>query len=92
MPGGYAWAFPKDDHVNVGVGGYLDEGPHLRAHLASICRSYGIDVGDLTVSEVCERYLRHREEELGEKWRPKKLGNREPYALDVEADTIFIEE
>ncbi|MCB0872458.1 MAG: geranylgeranyl reductase family protein [Thermoleophilia bacterium] len=48
VPGGYAWAFPKDDHVNVGVGGYLDEGPHLRAHLASICRSYGIDVGDLT--------------------------------------------
>ena len=42
VPGGYAWVFPKGDHVNVGVGGWLREGPRLRAHLARVCREYGI--------------------------------------------------
>jgi geranylgeranyl reductase family protein len=42
VPGGYAWVFPKGDHVNVGVGGWLDEGPRLRDHLARACREYGL--------------------------------------------------
>jgi geranylgeranyl reductase family protein len=42
VPGGYAWVFPKGDHVNVGVGGWLREGPRLRAHLSRVCREYGI--------------------------------------------------
>ena len=42
VPGGYAWVFPKGDHVNVGVGGWLREGPRLRAHLSRLCREYGI--------------------------------------------------
>ncbi len=42
VPGGYAWVFPKGDHVNVGVGGWLREGPRLRSHLARVCREYGI--------------------------------------------------
>jgi flavin-dependent dehydrogenase len=42
VPGGYAWVFPKGDHVNVGVGGWLREGPRLRAHLARVCREYGV--------------------------------------------------
>jgi geranylgeranyl reductase family protein len=42
VPGGYAWVFPKGDHVNVGVGGWLGEGPRLRSHLARVCREYGI--------------------------------------------------
>jgi geranylgeranyl reductase family protein len=42
VPGGYAWVFPKGDHVNVGVGGWLREGPRLRAHLARVCREYDI--------------------------------------------------
>ena len=42
VPGGYAWVFPKGDHVNVGVGGWQREGPRLRAHLARVCREYGI--------------------------------------------------
>jgi geranylgeranyl reductase family protein len=42
VPGGYAWVFPKCDHVNVGVGGWLREGPRLRAHLSRVCREYGI--------------------------------------------------
>jgi geranylgeranyl reductase family protein len=37
VPGGYAWVFPKGDHVNVGVGGWKSEGPRLRAHLARLC-------------------------------------------------------
>jgi geranylgeranyl reductase family protein len=42
VPGGYAWVFPKSDHVNVGVGGWLREGPRLRGHLSRLCREYGI--------------------------------------------------
>jgi geranylgeranyl reductase family protein len=43
VPGGYGWAFPKGDHVNVGVGGWEREGPRLREHLARFCREYEID-------------------------------------------------
>jgi geranylgeranyl reductase family protein len=42
VPGGYGWVFPKGDHVNVGVGGWLHEGPRLRAHLARLCRQHRI--------------------------------------------------
>ena len=44
MPGGYGWVFPKGDHVNVGVGGWLDQGPYLREHLHRLCRAAGIPV------------------------------------------------
>jgi flavin-dependent dehydrogenase len=40
--------FPKGDHVNVGVGGWLAEGPRLRAHLARLCREHGIPEDALT--------------------------------------------
>ncbi|PZC47649.1 MAG: Pyruvate/2-oxoglutarate dehydrogenase complex [Chloroflexi bacterium] len=33
MPGGYGWVFPKGDHCNVGVGGWLSMGPTLRTEL-----------------------------------------------------------
>jgi len=42
VPGGYAWVFPKGDHVNVGVGGWRSEGPRLREHLARACAGYGL--------------------------------------------------
>ncbi len=42
VPGGYAWVFPKGDHVNVGVGGWRSEGPRLRKHLARACAGYGL--------------------------------------------------
>jgi geranylgeranyl reductase family protein len=41
--GGYGWVFPKDGHVNVGVGGNGEEGPKLRAELRRMCAAYGID-------------------------------------------------
>ena len=47
IPGGYGWVFPKGDHLNVGVGGWEAEGPHLRAHLAELCRRHGIDEAGL---------------------------------------------
>jgi geranylgeranyl reductase family protein len=42
VPGGYAWVFPKGDHVNVGVGGWQREARRLRAHLSRVCREYAI--------------------------------------------------
>jgi geranylgeranyl reductase family protein len=42
IAGGYAWVFPKGDHVNVGVGGWEHEGPHLRDHLWRLCDEHGI--------------------------------------------------
>ena len=42
VPGGYAWVFPKGDHVNVGVGGWQSEGPRLREHLERACVGYGL--------------------------------------------------
>lgn len=42
IAGGYSWIFPKGDHVNVGVGGSLEEGPRLRQHLGRFLERYGI--------------------------------------------------
>jgi flavin-dependent dehydrogenase len=48
VPGGYGWIFPKGDHVNVGVGGWGHQGPHLRRHLHVLCDHYGIELERLT--------------------------------------------
>jgi geranylgeranyl reductase family protein len=48
LPGGYAWVFPKGDHVNVGVGGWRSEGPRLREHLRRLCAIHGIDPAAVT--------------------------------------------
>jgi geranylgeranyl reductase family protein len=48
VPGGYGWIFPKGDHVNVGVGGWGEEGPRLRQHLRLLCEHYGIELRHLT--------------------------------------------
>ena len=47
VPGGYAWVFPKGDHVNIGVGGWESEGPRLRDHLARACAAYGLPADQL---------------------------------------------
>lgn len=38
--GGYGWVFCKGDHVNVGVGGWEQEGPRLREHLRRLCDAH----------------------------------------------------
>jgi geranylgeranyl reductase family protein len=48
VPGGYGWIFPKGDHVNVGVGGWGEEGPRLRQHLGVLCDHYGIELRRLS--------------------------------------------
>lgn len=49
MPGGYAWVFPKGDHINVGVGGWKAiAGTRLRPALERVCRDYGLDSSRLT--------------------------------------------
>jgi len=42
VPGGYGWVFPKGDHANVGVGGWMSQGPLLRRHLDRLCRVHGV--------------------------------------------------
>jgi flavin-dependent dehydrogenase len=44
VPGGYAWVFPKRDHVNVGVGGMASEAGRLREHLGRLCTAHGMPV------------------------------------------------
>ena len=48
MPGGYGWVFPKGDHANLGVGGWMAEGPRLRDHLERLARAHGVDPAALT--------------------------------------------
>ena len=48
VPGGYGWVFPKGDHANLGVGGWMPEGPRLREHLDRLARAHGIDPASLT--------------------------------------------
>src|SRR5437764_2273310 len=48
VPGGYAWVFPKGDHVNVGVGGWESEGPRLREHLRRLCTVHDVDFDGLS--------------------------------------------
>jgi len=43
VPGGYGWVFPKGDHANLGVGGWLTEGSKLRAHLDRLARAHRVD-------------------------------------------------
>jgi flavin-dependent dehydrogenase len=40
--------FPKGEHANLGVGGWLDEGPRLRGHLARLAREHGVGPAALT--------------------------------------------
>ena len=46
-PGGYAWLFPRGDHLNVGVGGWRWIGPTLRARLSALCRFLELDESKL---------------------------------------------
>jgi len=47
VSGGYAWLFPKGDHVNIGLGGHCHVGPTLREGLKSLTDFYGFNSDDL---------------------------------------------
>jgi flavin-dependent dehydrogenase len=47
IAGGYGWVFPKADHVNIGVGGWVEEGKQLRAHLRSFCERHQLPFDSL---------------------------------------------
>ena len=48
VPGGYGWVFPKGDHANLGVGGWMEEGPRLRDHLERLAHAHGVDLAAVT--------------------------------------------
>ncbi|MBM4415909.1 MAG: geranylgeranyl reductase family protein [Chloroflexi bacterium] len=48
LPGGYAWLFPKADHINIGLGGWeAAAGARLRPALDAYCRAHGFDPATL---------------------------------------------
>ncbi len=61
VPGGYGWIFPKGNHVNVGVGGWGEEGPRLRGHLRVLCEHYGIEPDELSDVRGHRLPMRRRE-------------------------------
>ncbi len=48
MPGGYSWVFPKDDHCNVGVGGFSAVGATLRDQLSAYASVESFDAATLS--------------------------------------------
>ena len=47
LAGGYGWVFPKEDHLNLGVGTWKYAASILRPKLAHICHHYGFDAARL---------------------------------------------
>jgi geranylgeranyl reductase family protein len=47
VPGGYGWVFPKGDHVNIGIGGWENQGPRLRAALRQLCAEHHASFDEL---------------------------------------------
>ena len=48
VKGGYGWIFPKEDHLNIGIGGWkINVGHSLRSDLAKLCEVYGFDFSKL---------------------------------------------
>ena len=39
VPGGYGWVFPKGDHANLGVGGWMTEGPQPARRISTGSRA-----------------------------------------------------
>jgi geranylgeranyl reductase family protein len=64
--GGYAWIFPKGDHLNVGVGGNESEAPTLRAALRKLCDAYEIDPETATGERGYRLPLRRPQSTLAE--------------------------
>ncbi len=48
MPGGYGWVFPKDQHCNVGLGGFPAAAPQLRDELSDYADCERFNADDLS--------------------------------------------
>jgi geranylgeranyl reductase family protein len=88
VPGGYGWVFPKGDHVNVGVGGWLHQGPRLREHLARLCREHAIPEGALTGVRGYRLPLR-RPGSLAARGRTALVGDAAGLVDPVSGDGIY---
>jgi geranylgeranyl reductase family protein len=88
VPGGYGWIFPKGDHVNIGVGGWGEEGPRLRAHLRVLCQHYGIELRDLSELRGHRLPMRRRETLLAQ-GRAVLVGDAAGVLDPVSGDGIY---
>jgi geranylgeranyl reductase family protein len=88
VPGGYGWIFPKGDHVNVGVGGWGEEGPRLRQHLQILCEHYGIEPDDLSEVRGHRLPMRRRETVLA-RGRALLVGDAAGVLDPVSGDGIY---
>jgi geranylgeranyl reductase family protein len=88
VPGGYGWIFPKGDHVNVGVGGWGDEGPRLRRHLQVLCDHYGIEPDELSDVRGHRLPMRRRETLLA-RGRALLVGDAAGVLDPVSGDGIY---
>ena len=88
VPGGYGWIFPKGDHVNVGVGGWGEEGPRLREHLRVLCEHYGLDLDQLTQVRGHRLPMRRPQTKLG-RGRALLVGDAAGVLDPVSGDGIY---
>jgi flavin-dependent dehydrogenase len=88
VPGGYGWIFPKGDHVNVGVGGWGEEGPRLRRHLQVLCEHYGIEPEELSDVRGHRLPMRRRETVLA-RGRALLVGDAAGVLDPVSGDGIY---
>jgi geranylgeranyl reductase family protein len=88
IPGGYAWVFPKGDHVNVGVGGWESQGPSLRAHLAELCRQHGIP-GDAVTSTRGHRLPLRRPGSVAARGRALLVGDAAGLVDPLSGDGMY---
>ena len=88
MRGGYCWVFPKGDHVNVGVGGWLDQGPLLREALHRLCRENSIPVDALQDVRGHQLPLR-RPQALAASGRTALVGDAAGLVDPVSGDGIY---
>lgn len=88
VPGGYGWVFPKGDHVNVGVGGWREQGPTLRGHLRRLCAEHGIPEDALTDVRGHHLPLR-RPDAVAGKGRTALVGDAAGLIDPVSGDGIY---
>jgi flavin-dependent dehydrogenase len=88
VPGGYGWVFPKGDHANIGIGGWEEQGPRLRASLGALCAAHGVDVEELESVRGYRLPLRSPSSTLA-RGRAAAIGDAAGLVDPVSGDGIF---